>query len=94
MLVMSWILNVCMNCKTGGYLSDISGAFDRVYKEYLLGKLMSAGVAPVFLDFLSSYLDPRIGQVTIAGALSEAFVMADTIFQGTVLGPCLWNRFW
>lgn len=38
MLVMSWILNVCMNCKTGGYLSDISGAFDRTFVPYVLAK--------------------------------------------------------
>jgi len=35
-LIMSWILSICTGHKVGAYLSDISGAFDRVCKEYLL----------------------------------------------------------
>ena len=45
------------------------------------------------LQFLNAYLEPRIGYVTIEGALSEAFAIADSVFEGTVLGPSLWNTF-
>ena len=75
------------------YLSDISGAFDKVFKDFLLAKLYRAGVGDAFLDFLNAYLSPRIGYVTIEGAMSEAFEIADSVFQGTVLGPTLWNTF-
>ena len=42
--MMSWILLICKGKKVGGYLGDISGAFDRVSKEYLIAKLNAAGV--------------------------------------------------
>ena len=89
--VSSWILAICSGFKIGAYLSDITGAFDRVFKDYLLAKLHSIGVADVFLDFLSSYLEPRIGYVRVDGILSEAFELCNTVFQGTVIGPALWN---
>ena len=48
MLVMSWILAVCNGKKIGAYLSDITGAFDRVCKIYLLAKLHAADVGAKF----------------------------------------------
>ena len=44
----------CRDMKVALYLGDISGAFDRVFKDYLLAKLHSAGVADIFLDFLNA----------------------------------------
>ena len=93
MLMMSWILAVCSGKKVGAYLSDITGAFDRVCKIYLLAKLHAAGVGSKFLNFLDSYLSPRKGKVVVQGAESEPFVLEDSVFQGTVLGPPLWNVF-
>ena len=49
MLMMSWILAACKGYKLGAYLSDISGAFDRVFKPYILGKLHAAGVGDKYL---------------------------------------------
>ena len=77
----------------GAYLSDISGAFDRVCKEYLLSKLNAAGVGSLYLNFLDAYLNPRQGQVVVAGEFSELFEIDNSVFQGTVLGPTLWNTF-
>ena len=48
MLIMSWILAICSGEKIGAYLSDITGAFDRVFKAYLLAKLNAAGIGPIF----------------------------------------------
>ena len=75
------------------HLGDISGAFDRAFKETLLARLYSIGIPDFFLSFLDAYLSPRIGYVTVAGALSDAFELANMVFQGTVLGPMLWNSF-
>ena len=91
--VSNWILAICGGRKIGIYLGDITAAFDRVCKTMMMAKLFAAGVSDVFLRFLDSYLEPRIGHVVLAGAVSEAMVLADTIFQGTVLGPRLWNCF-
>ena len=93
MLVMSWTLAVCSDRKVGAYLSDISGAFDRVSKTYLLSKLYAAGVGPKYLNFLDAYLAPRIGKVIVQGAFSEELCLEDSVFQGTCLGPPLWNVF-
>ena len=75
------------------YLSDITGAFDRVFKSFMLAKLHSVGVPDVFLDFLNAYLEPRIGHVAVENVLSDVFTICDSVFQGTVLGPTLWNVF-
>ena len=37
--MMTWILAICSGQKIGAYLSDITGAFDRVFKIYMLAKL-------------------------------------------------------
>ena len=52
MLVMSWILGICTGKKVGAYLSDISGAFDRVCKKYILAKLYAAGIGATYLNCL------------------------------------------
>jgi len=93
MLVMSWILAICTGKKVGGYLSDISGAFDRVDSKLLLAKLYEFGVGEQYLRFIEAYLQPRSGQVVVQGAFSELFEIANSVFQGTVLGPPLWNAF-
>ena len=75
------------------YISDISGAFDRVSRVLLLAKLEQLGVPASFLDFLNSYLSFREGYVAVEGALSECMTLIDMVFQGTVIGPSLWNAF-
>ena len=77
--------------KTAIYLSDISGAFDKVETELLLRKLRAAGLKDTFLKFFRSYLAPRRAIVLAEGEHSIALVLRDMIFQGTVLGPPLWN---
>ena len=91
--MMSWILATCTGKKIGAYLSDITGAFDRVYKPYLLAKLQGFGVGAKFLNFLDAYLSPRRGQVVVQGTYSDTFQIANNDFQSTVLGPPLWNSF-
>ena len=91
--IASWIVGICPGSKIGIYLADISGAFDRVSRSLLLAKLSQHGVPDQFVDFLNSYLQPREGKVTVEGALSESLALSDMVFQGTVLGPTLWNAF-
>ena len=56
------------HAKIGVYLSDVSGAFDRVDSEILLSKLHRAGVGPVFLRFLCNFLSPRQAVVLVHGS--------------------------
>jgi hypothetical protein len=74
-------------------LSDISGAFDRVCKEILMAKLQGAGIGGTLLKFLDAYLAPRVGNVFVQGELSLVMIIDNRVFQGTVLGPSLWNSF-
>jgi len=57
----------------------------------LLQKLEAAGVNPEMMKFLRSYLEPRRSTVVVAGAQSEQHVLDNSVFQGTRLGPPLWN---
>ena len=91
--VAKWVLCICQGLKVGLYLSDISGAFDKVSRHLLMGKLSQIGLPASFLDFLNSYLMHREGKVTVEGAFSTSMHMCDMVFQGTVLGPPLWNSF-
>ena len=92
-LVMSWILSICTGKKIAAYLSDITGAFDRVFKTYLMAKLYDAGVGPVYLNFLRSYLQPRRATVVVEGTMSDEIEIINTVLQGTVLGTPLWHTF-
>ena len=91
--MMSWILAICCGSKVAAYLSDITGAFDRVARDYMLAKLYNAGVGTKYLNFLASYLQPRKAVVVVEDISSEEIEIANQVFQGTVLGPPLWNTF-
>ena len=41
--------------------------------------------------FLASWLDDRSSQVVLEVVASPAELLADSVYQGTVLGPPLWN---
>ena len=56
-------------------------------------KLRAVGVGETYLHFLSSFLDRRFGHVCVQGQKSEQIWFENQVFQGTVLGPPLWNIF-
>ena len=84
MLMMTWILAICSGQKIGAYLSDITGAFDRVFKIYMLAKLHAACVGPKYLNFRDAYLSPRKGKVVVQGEGSDLFSLLDMAFQRPV----------
>ena len=59
LLVCSWIPGFSNKFKTGLFLSDISGAFDKVDTDILLAKCKRVGLAPNMLLFLKSFFAPR-----------------------------------
>ena len=88
-LVNSWILALNRRQKVGVYLSDISGAFDKVETKRLLAKLRAAGLNDTFLAFFDDYLASRAALVLVGGESSAELELKNTVFQGTVLGPSL-----
>ena len=47
----------------------------------------------MMVKLIGSWLDPRSASVVVGGAKSRPFTIKDMVFQGTVLGPQLWNLF-
>ena len=93
LLVLTWIAGFDKGYKYAVYCSDVSGAFDRVSADRLLKKLQAAGVPKKWLNLFQSWLRKRTAQVAVGGVLSNAMVLKDMVFQGTVWGPQLWNAF-
>ena len=92
-LVNRWLLAFQERKRVGLYLSDISGAFDRVERTRLCRKLRRAGLNHKFVRFFLDFLDVREAVVIASGASSDPFCLSNMVFQGTVLGPYLWNVF-
>ena len=76
------------------YCSDVSGAFDRVCRERLLKKLHNTRLHPQLLKVFEAWLTERIAYVVAHGEKSNPMTLMDMIFQGSVLGPTLWNIFY
>ena len=88
-----WIWALDNGFKVGIYISDISGAFDRVDQEILAEDIKRYGVSDCLFRLLFSYLAPREASVVVQGCASTNFAIEDEVFQGTVLGPPLNNVF-
>ena len=93
-MVLKWIITLVKNRKIGIYCSDVSGAFDRVETERLVEKLIKKKVHPTIVKVLESWLRNRRARVVVGGQASSDFTLANMVFQGTVLGPSLWNTFY
>ncbi len=92
--VCSWLLALEKQELVALYCSDVSGAFDRVSKERLGEKLSRQGLNPCLLSLLKSWLQDRLSEVIVGGRSAGAEPLCDSVFQGTVLGPPLWNAFY
>ena len=91
---MEWLAILNDRGKIAVLCSDVAGAFDRVDREILTGKLRKAGIHPRLIHLLHSWLDCRTAHVLVGGERSAEMKLKDQIFQGTVLGPKLWNIFY
>ena len=92
-MVCSWLLALMKNEKVALFISDIRGAFDNVCSARLLGKLSHSGISGQWLNLMSSWLSSRTASVVVNGACSAPVGLSNSIFQGTSLGPRLWNIF-
>ena len=93
-LLLKWISLFGQKRKIAVYCSDVSGAFDKVNARRLLRKLKAKGVPEDILRVLKSWLAARKARVAVGGKYSRDMDMQDMVYQGTVLGPPLWNVFY
>ena len=89
----TWLLLMEEGFAVGLFCADVKGAFDRVVLERLTAKLQQTGLHADIVGFLSSWLADRNSKVVVGGFTSCAEPLTDSVFQGTVLGPPLWNTF-
>ena len=80
--------------KVAVYCSDVSGAFDRVKVDRLITKLRAKKLRPEIIAVLQSWLRQRVARVVVGGETSDEIPVRDMVYQGTVLGPILWNVFY
>jgi len=93
MLVLQWVRVLALGSKIGVYCSDVSGAFDRVAMDRLIAKLRRRRLNPQIIKVLTSWLQQRLAHVVVSGMKSFEILLMNMVFQGTVLGPLLWNLF-
>ena len=89
--ICQWLLLLETGHMVGVYCSDVSGAFDKVSMERLCQKLARLGLHEDVYGFLCSWLQDRNSRVVAGGQCSQAEPLTNSVFQGTVLGPPLWN---
>jgi len=94
LVVLEWLQILDNRGKIAVHCSDVAGAFDRVDSELLAEKLRIAGVHPRLIGLMISWLEKRKAKVLVGGETSDEFELMNQVFQGTVLGPSLWNLFY
>ena len=80
--------------KIAVYCSDVSGAFDKVNSRRRLQKLRARGVPDAILLVIQSWLYERRARVAVGGKFSRDMKIGNMVYQGTVLGPPLWNIYY
>jgi hypothetical protein len=94
LMTMVWISALSKKRKIAIYCSDVAGAFDRVSLKRLVAKLSAKQIHPDIVAVIASWLRTRKAKVVVGGEASEEFDLMNMVYQGTVLGPTLWNIFY
>ncbi|GBM91126.1 putative RNA-directed DNA polymerase from transposon X-element [Araneus ventricosus] len=78
---------------TGAVSLDVQKAFDRVWIQGLIHKLIRYKTPPHLLQLLKSYLEERKFAVKIGNSISEAKIMRAGIPQGGKISPVLYSLY-
>nr|KAG5698663.1 hypothetical protein BaRGS_022551 [Batillaria attramentaria] len=72
---------------------DLSKAFDKVWKDGLLLKLLTAGIAGRMFNWIKSFLCHRTARVKLDSSLSHTVKIREGVPQGGVISPTLFVVF-
>jgi endonuclease/exonuclease/phosphatase family metal-dependent hydrolase len=81
--------NINRGKKAVGIFFDISKAFDKVWHNGLLFKLLELNPPKYMVNFIRDFLNKRSFSVQIEGHMSEECSITCSVPQGSVLGPLL-----
>ena len=70
---------------------DLKNAFDKVWLEGLVYKLIDKGIKGYMLTWIHSYLQNRKFKVKLEGEYSDSIQLESGVQQGAVLSPILFN---
>ncbi|MGL5056694.1 MAG: RNA-directed DNA polymerase, partial [Fusobacteriaceae bacterium] len=76
---------------TGIIFLDVEKAFDRVWHNGLLYKMIKLNFPPAIVKTVSSFLNERLFSVHIGGKFSNEHRIEHGVPQGAVLSPTLYN---
>ena len=71
--VLTWLVAFSNGQRVAVYCSDVSGAFDRVSSDRLMGKLASSGIHPRILAVLNDWLAPQNARVVVKRLLFRRY---------------------
>lgn len=79
--------------KTTVALLDIKKAFDKVWHDGLIFKLIESGISPQLVNTIKSFLANRSFHVRIGDHISKQKVIKAGVLQGSYLSPQLFTIF-
>lgn len=93
-LAKTWISMFAKRRKKAIYGSDVCGAFEKVNSRRLLRKLRSRGVPDTILLVIQSWLFECSARVAVGSKFSRDMKIKNMVYQGTIIGPPLWNIYY